>query len=95
MEAHGFSWPTMLDCDKFPLDNDMCITSQSERNKQKQIKENKSKGGSVVIPSDKQGAMSLNVDENTNSKSKFRILNKTSFHSFKILFAIIRPNICI
>lgn len=33
MQAYGFPWPPMLDCDKFPLDNDMCITSQSVRNK--------------------------------------------------------------
>jgi len=31
MQAYGFPWPPMLDCDKFPLDNDMCITSQSVR----------------------------------------------------------------
>ena len=28
MQAYGFPWPPMLDCDKFPLDNDMCITAQ-------------------------------------------------------------------
>ena len=32
MENHGFPWPSMLDCDKFPMDNDMCITSQSDKN---------------------------------------------------------------
>ena len=31
MATYGFPWPSMLDCDKFPLDNDMCIASQSER----------------------------------------------------------------
>lgn len=31
MQAYGFPWPPMLDCDKFPLDNDMCITAQSVR----------------------------------------------------------------
>lgn len=31
MSTYGFPWPTMLDCDKFPLDNDMCIASQSEK----------------------------------------------------------------
>ena len=25
MNAHGYSWPDMLRCDKFPLDNDLCI----------------------------------------------------------------------
>ena len=68
MASHGFPWPSMLDCDKFPLDNDMCITSQSERNKQKQIKENKSKEGSVSIASNKQGGMSSNGEDNANSK---------------------------
>jgi len=29
MQAYGFPWPDMLDCDKFPEDNDMCITAQS------------------------------------------------------------------
>ena len=36
MESYGFPWPSMLECDKFPLDNDMCITSQSEKKKQPQ-----------------------------------------------------------
>jgi hypothetical protein len=31
MKTYGFPWPTMLDCDKFPLDNDMCISSQSDK----------------------------------------------------------------
>lgn len=25
MSAFGFPWPKMLDCDRFPLDNDLCI----------------------------------------------------------------------
>ncbi|NP_001191650.1 frizzled-related protein 2 [Aplysia californica] len=25
MTIHGFEWPAMLECEKFPLDNDMCI----------------------------------------------------------------------
>jgi len=29
MQAYGFPWPAMLDCEKFPQDNDMCITAQS------------------------------------------------------------------
>ena len=33
MQAYGFPWPPMLDCDKFPLDNDMCITAQSVRSR--------------------------------------------------------------
>merc|ERR1711923_407432 len=27
MSSQGYPWPSMLDCDKFPLDNDMCIAS--------------------------------------------------------------------
>uniref|UniRef100_A0A8C4Q9W6 Secreted frizzled-related protein 5 n=1 Tax=Eptatretus burgeri TaxID=7764 RepID=A0A8C4Q9W6_EPTBU len=27
MESFGFPWPEMLRCDKFPLDNDLCITA--------------------------------------------------------------------
>ena len=30
MGAYGFPWPAMLDCAKFPEDNDMCITAQAE-----------------------------------------------------------------
>ena len=41
MGTYGFPWPSMLDCDKFPLDNDMCIASQSE-------KETKAVGGKSV-----------------------------------------------
>ncbi|KAL4641057.1 secreted frizzled-related protein 5-like [Arapaima gigas] len=29
MEAYGFPWPEMLQCDKFPMDNDLCIPMQS------------------------------------------------------------------
>ncbi|KAG8546389.1 hypothetical protein GDO81_019018 [Engystomops pustulosus] len=28
MESYGFPWPEMLNCNKFPLDNDLCITVQ-------------------------------------------------------------------
>ena len=30
MNAHGFDWPDMLKCDKFPLDNDLCIGLQND-----------------------------------------------------------------
>jgi secreted frizzled-related protein 5 len=30
MLHYGFPWPEMLRCDKFPLENDMCIRPQSE-----------------------------------------------------------------
>ncbi|XP_075218985.1 secreted frizzled-related protein 5-like isoform X2 [Lycorma delicatula] len=29
MKTYGFPWPDMFRCDKFPLDNDMCIRPQS------------------------------------------------------------------
>lgn len=29
MQNYGFPWPNALQCDKFPLDNDMCIAPQS------------------------------------------------------------------
>ncbi|XP_035255682.1 secreted frizzled-related protein 5 [Anguilla anguilla] len=29
METYGFPWPEMLQCDKFPLDNDLCIPMQA------------------------------------------------------------------
>jgi hypothetical protein len=29
MNSYGFPWPNMLRCDKFPLENDLCITSRS------------------------------------------------------------------
>ncbi|KAH0623834.1 hypothetical protein JD844_006988 [Phrynosoma platyrhinos] len=28
MESYGFPWPEMLSCNKFPFDNDLCITVQ-------------------------------------------------------------------
>ena len=48
MQAYGFPWPPMLDCDKFPLDNDMCITSQSVRNKPER-NQNKNRGENIRI----------------------------------------------
>ena len=38
-----FPWPPMLDCDKFPLDNDMCITAQSVRSVGLLVVQNKSR----------------------------------------------------
>lgn len=29
MKNYGFPWPEMVKCDKFPVDNDMCISVQS------------------------------------------------------------------
>lgn len=28
METYGFPWPEMLQCEKFPIDNDLCIPMQ-------------------------------------------------------------------
>ena len=36
MKTYGFPWPSMLDCKKFPVDNDMCIAAQAEKSKQKE-----------------------------------------------------------
>ena len=47
MKGHGFPWPDMLDCDKFPLDNDMSITSQAESEqgrKEEEAKKNAAAG---------------------------------------------------
>ncbi|CAM1329021.1 SFRP5 (predicted), partial [Pycnogonum litorale] len=33
MNGYGYPWPDMVRCDKFPLDNDMCISVQSKRQK--------------------------------------------------------------
>jgi len=44
MNAYKYPWPPMLECDKFPLDNDMCITSQAEAHKEKeQVQKNAEK----------------------------------------------------
>ncbi|KAM9477954.1 secreted frizzled-related protein 5 [Clarias gariepinus] len=32
METYGFPWPEMLQCDKFPIDNDLCIPMQFSGN---------------------------------------------------------------
>ena len=29
MRNHGFGWPSMMRCNQFPVDNNMCIQSQS------------------------------------------------------------------
>jgi len=31
MRNYGFPWPEMLRCDKFPLDNDLCVGLQHHR----------------------------------------------------------------
>lgn len=32
MKMYGFPWPEMFSCNRFPEDNDMCITSESDSN---------------------------------------------------------------
>lgn len=31
MRKHGYTWPSIMRCDYFPLDNNMCIQSQAGR----------------------------------------------------------------
>ena len=31
MQKHGYSWPGMMSCDQFPVDNNMCIQSQANK----------------------------------------------------------------
>jgi hypothetical protein len=47
----------MLDCNKFPLDNDMCITSQaeSEQNRKKEEEKKNAKAGSKAQSGNKAG----------------------------------------
>jgi len=49
MEAYGFPWPPMLDCETFPQDNDMCITAQSVK---EVAKEEEAEAGCVGKPCD-------------------------------------------
>ena len=55
MNAYKYPWPPMLECDKFPLDNDMCITSQAEAKHKEKEQDNqknpekKSKGKHSLI----------------------------------------------
>ncbi|XP_063596744.1 secreted frizzled-related protein 5-like isoform X2 [Penaeus indicus] len=37
MQTYSFPWPDMLRCDKFPLDNDMCITVQHTKSQRPEI----------------------------------------------------------
>ena len=46
MATYGFPWPSMLDCDKFPLDNDMCIASMGNGQSSSQ---SRSGGGSDIV----------------------------------------------
>ncbi len=55
MGKYGFPWPSMLDCDKFPVDNDMCIASREVRESQQQ--------SGVVVKADKE-------EQNENNAGK-------------------------
>uniref|UniRef100_H3B114 Secreted frizzled related protein 5 n=1 Tax=Latimeria chalumnae TaxID=7897 RepID=H3B114_LATCH len=48
MESYGFPWPEMLKCDKFPIDNDLCITVQFGNN---QVTQPPGKRACSVCPS--------------------------------------------
>ncbi|XP_018621596.1 secreted frizzled-related protein 5-like [Scleropages formosus] len=41
METYGFPWPEMLQCEKFPMDNDLCIPTQFAGNHATQIQASK------------------------------------------------------
>lgn len=47
MKAYGFPWPAMLGCEKFPEDNDMCISAQSVR--EAAMAETEDKGGAGPV----------------------------------------------
>jgi len=78
MKSRGFPWPPMLDCNKFPLDNDMCITSQaeSEQNRKKEEEKKNAKAGSAKSGNKADGnaatatAKNNNQDGNTNCQAK-------------------------
>ena len=57
MKSRGFPWPPMLDCNKFPLDNDMCITSQaeSEQNRKKEEEKKNAKANGSAKSGNKAG----------------------------------------
>ncbi|XP_078400927.1 secreted frizzled-related protein 2-like [Cetorhinus maximus] len=41
MSAFGFPWPDMLDCNRFPVDNDLCIPSANSEEERVQQEESK------------------------------------------------------
>ena len=49
MSDQGYPWPSMLECDKFPLDNDMCITSQAEAQQGRKQQQHQSEKGKLNI----------------------------------------------
>ena len=60
MANYGFPWPAMLDCDKFPLDNDMCIASRNVQQQQKvQEEEQQQVRGGGISPSTSRGETRL------------------------------------
>jgi len=67
MKGHGFPWPDMLDCDKFPLDNDMCITSQAESEKGRKEKEAKKNAAAGAAKSGMTGASGRDVNADTST----------------------------
>lgn len=40
MKRHGFNWPPMMQCNLFPIDNNMCIESQTIPNQASSIDHN-------------------------------------------------------
>uniref|UniRef100_UPI00398EB2DB secreted frizzled-related protein 2-like n=1 Tax=Pristiophorus japonicus TaxID=55135 RepID=UPI00398EB2DB len=41
MSAFGFPWPDMLDCNRFPVDNDLCIPSATSEEERVRLDESK------------------------------------------------------
>lgn len=79
MKKHSYSWPPMLDCDKFPLDNDMCITSQAEAQEGQAEEEGGSKAKNVGKKTtneeaDKKGRKKTPEEEST---CKAKVCNQT------------------
>ena len=51
MSKYGYPWPEMLRCDKFPLDNDLCIGLQNDNKPGKKLQKSPglSRGGVGVV----------------------------------------------
>jgi len=76
MRTNGYPWPQMLQCDKFPVDNDMCITSQSERSRE----QSGNKEQSVAAVEKKDGEnVAAAAGEYRLSKTMVIVARNTSF----------------
>ncbi len=57
MSTYGFPWPAMLECDKFPVDNDMCIAAQSENKNDRARLGQQQQQGQRQVPSGRGGGV--------------------------------------